>query len=251
MCITQLLKPLSFSSPLAILDSLLFAGNYRLMGALRGLDRGKPETMLRWRLALSWEAGQLAGNDLRKKGIQEPQSCCDTDVLPQILLNCFFSFCVLHFPCPYPITVSLFSFPCLLLLHCNRGYIYSPRNPLRTWIHWCTKQWRQRSKSLNCEGWGTMDMWSLRSSTAKKAPLLAMPVLVPQKLVKEAVTYLPSVVWPKQKTLHFLPASCCLVYNSSAFSPESSFKPSTTVPLYFRSHSPEAIPQVGRCKVSG
>lgn len=59
-----------------------------------------------------------------------------------------------------------------------------------TWIYWNTKQWRQSSRTLNWEGRASMDMCCLHSSTANKLPLLAMPVLVKQKLVQEAVTHL-------------------------------------------------------------
>lgn len=192
MCITQLLKTLSFSNTLLISDSLLFFGNCGLVG-LGGAGQEQawdnPKT----------ETGTALGDRpacrqcSQKKGIQESQSCCDINVLPQIFLRQGFSICILHFPCSYPITVFPLSFPCLLLLHSNCGYVYSSCSPAWTgWYlnNWNTKQCRQSSQTLNWEGSGSMDMCCLCSSAADKLPLLAMPVLVKQKLVQEAVTHL-------------------------------------------------------------
>lgn len=111
MCITQLLKTLSFSNTLPVSDSLFFSSNYGLVRLCRaGQERACDSPVLETGTALGdrpacWQCS-------KKKGTQEPQSCCDTDVLPQIFLGQGFSICILHFPCSYPITE--FPYPSLV-----------------------------------------------------------------------------------------------------------------------------------------
>lgn len=128
MCITQLLETVSFSNTLLISDSLLFFGNYglvKLCGARQqqAWDNFKMDTgtALGDRPAC-WQCS-------KKKGIQEPQSCCDTNVVPQIFPKKDFPFASSIFHVPTPL-----SFPFLLLLHSNWGYIYSSCCPV--WTGW-------------------------------------------------------------------------------------------------------------------
>lgn len=79
MCITQL-KTLSFSNALPLSDSLLFFGNYGLVGLWRAgqgqaWDNPKMETGTALGHRPAWQKCS------KKRGIRKPQSCCDTDVL--------------------------------------------------------------------------------------------------------------------------------------------------------------------------
>ena len=190
MCITQLLKTLSFSNTLPISDFLLFFGNYGLVGLC---GAGQEQAWDNPEMALPWETGQLAGNALRKKGYRSHKAA----VTPMFCLRSSwhrvfpFASSIFHVPTPlqsfpYPSLVCYCStqtgdtFTALVVLYELAG----------TWIYWNTKQWRQSSGTLNWEGKGSMDVCCLHSSIADKLPLLVMPVLVKQKLVQEAVTHL-------------------------------------------------------------
>lgn len=141
MCITQLLKTLSFSSTLPISDSSLFFGNYGLVTKSAGLNRSKTETAWRWRLALSWETGQLASNALRKKEHRSHKT-----VPPAFCLRSSWDkgLCILHFPLSYPIT----AFPLFAIILLKLGI---PLEFLQSCTDWNIKLYWLEYKYLRTE----------------------------------------------------------------------------------------------------